>query len=280
MIPDWLTNCVYVSQLLPKRHPGVWEGLKAALTAKAIPVRQLRRTKDLWIRDFAPIQVAVNHFVKFRYEPDYLKGHETLITDASVFQSMRHLRAFNNSPINLDGGNVVASENTVILTEKVLKENREIPRAELRKKLQELFQGANYIFVPKEPFDPIGHSDGLVRFIDNDTVLVNDYSRIDKEYGRRLRAALRKHRLNIEEIPYFIEGETEEGIQSAVGCYANYLRTEKVIVMPIFGVKHDDAAVRRMDKLFPGTTIVPLRCEDLARKGGVLNCCTWSFRTK
>jgi agmatine deiminase len=59
----------------------------------------------------------------------------------------------------------------------------------------------------------------------------------------------------------------------------NYLRVEKVIVMPTFGSKQDDRAVGRMERLFRDATIVPLRCEDLARKGGVLNCCTWSLRT-
>jgi agmatine deiminase len=192
MVPDWQTNRVYVSHLLPKRHPGVWEGLKAAFTANGITVRQLRGTKDLWVRDFSPIQVGVNHFVKFRYEPDYLKGHEDLLTDTSEFRSVPQLRDAINSTINLDGGNVVAAETKVILTDKVFKENPEIRRPLLRKKLQDLFK-ADTVFIPKEPFDPIGHADGLVRFINENTVLVNDYSAIDKEFGRRLRAIFTRH---------------------------------------------------------------------------------------
>jgi agmatine deiminase len=154
-----------------------------------------------------------------------------------------------------------------------------IRRPVLRKTLPELFQVKETILIPKEPYDPIGHADGLVRFIDENTVLVNDYSAIDKGFGRRLRAIFKKHRLEWEELPYLISGLGDDGIQSAIGCFINYLRVQQVIVVPTFGIKQDDRAVCRMEQLFPDATIVPLRCEDLARKGGVLNCCTWSLRT-
>ena len=39
------------------------------------------------------------------------------------------------------------------------------------------------IFIPQEPGDVTGHADGVVRFIDGDSVVVNDYRRVDPEYG-------------------------------------------------------------------------------------------------
>jgi agmatine deiminase len=149
----------------------------------------------------------------------------------------------------------------------------------LRQELSQLFQVQDCLIIPKEPYDPIGHVDGIVRFLDDSTVLVNDYSAIDKDYGRRLRSLLRKHRLDYEEIPYSIEQKTEDGIPSAAGCYINYLRTEKLIVLPTFGTKKDEEVLRRVESLFRGTTVVPLRCEEMARRGGVLNCCTWSSQS-
>lgn len=258
----------------------MWEGLKGALTAKAVPVQLLRGTKDLWVRDFCPIQIDRDRFVKFRYQPDYLEGYEDRMTGESVCRSIPYLQDYIRSSINLDGGNVIAAPTRVILTKKVVAENPEYHRqSALRKELERLFQVDECIFIPKEPFDLIGHSDGIVRFINDETVLVNDYSGIDKDYGRRLRTVLTKHRFEIEELPYFIENKREQGIDSAVGCFINYLRTENVIVMPTFGTRHDDNAICRLEKLFPGTPVVPLRCEELACKGGVLNCCTWSLRT-
>src|SRR4029079_14048869 len=108
-------------------------------------------------------------YVQFRYQPDYLKGHEQLITDESVCRSIPQLKECLSSTINLDGGNVVAATDKVIMTEKVFGENPRFRPQNLRKKLQRLFQ-AECIFVPREPYDPIGHSDGLVRFLDDTTV--------------------------------------------------------------------------------------------------------------
>lgn len=279
MVPDWQTNGVYVSHLLPKRHVELWESLKAVLAANGVTVRQVRGAKDLWVRDFMPIQSGLDRFVKFRYEPDYLKGHEHLITGEKVCRSLPLLRECVRSSINLDGGNVIAANHKVILTEKVFKENPEVRRPALRKELLQLFQVEDCIIIPKEPIDPIGHADGIVRFIDEGTVLINDYSMIDKDYGRRLRAVLKKHRLLCVEVPYFVEGTAPEGVPSALGCWINYLRTESLIVVPAFGLKQDGDACKKLESVFPLATVVQLRCEDLARKGGVLNCCTWSIRT-
>ncbi len=119
-----------------------------------------------------------------------------------------------------------------------------------------------------------------MRFLDADTVVVNDYRRLEPEYGRCLRSVFRQHRLESAEIPYFVEDYAIDGIPSAVGCYINYLRTDKLLIVPVFGMARDDTALRRFENLFPGTRIVPLRCTELAREGGCLNCISWTIRAR
>lgn len=279
MIPDWQANCIYVSSLLPRRHSGVWRGLNAALTGAGITVRQLKKTADIWVKDFLPIQTHPGRFIKFCYHPDYLIGHEHLITGDDACELIPQLRRCQRLEINLDGGNVVAGKSKVILTNKVFAENRDYPPRALRRKLEGLFE-ATCIIIPREPFDPIGHADGLVRFLDDSTVAVNDYSRIDRSYGRRLREVLLKHRLQCEEVPYLLGDKGTDGMPTAVGLYVNYLRTAGLVVVPTFGMKDDDRALRRLEQLFPGTTIVAIRCEGLAAEGGCLSCCTWGLQTK
>lgn len=130
----------------------------------------------------------------------------------------------------------------------------------------------------KEPYDPIGHADALVRFINEDAVLVNDYAEIDPAFGNRLVNVLLGHELAIELIPYFYEQRPSDGIPSAVGCYANFLFTEKVVIVPVFGTEHDRKALSRLTALIPGVPIVSLDCTNLAREGGILNCISASFR--
>jgi agmatine deiminase len=134
------------------------------------------------------------------------------------------------------------------------------------------------IIIPKEPFDLLGHADGMVRFVDENSVLVNDYSEVDPVFGERLMSALDRHGLTCELMPYSHEKETTAGIASAVGNFTNFLRTEKVIVAPVYGARHDDIALRKLGTVFPGMPVVPLLCTDLAREGGVLNCISAGYR--
>ena len=113
---------------------------------------------------------------------------------------MKHYR---QEPIVLDGGNVVASRDKVILTDKIYRENPSVGQPRLRQRLEEVFQAKCIIIPMDEPL--VGHADGVVRFIDKDHVLINDYSRIDAGYGEELRNLLEGSGLAVESMPLFEE---------------------------------------------------------------------------
>lgn len=258
---------------------GVYKEItESTVTDHGVEVRLLDKVLDLWTRDFCPIQVDPRNLVKFCYDPDYLRDDPHLKTGDGIVRSFRGLGRCRRSSIVLDGGNIVASRSKAILTDKIYKENPGWSRAELRDKLQDLLQVDQFIVIPKEPLDPIGHSDALVRFIDEQSVLINDYSEVDPGYGERLFKVLRRNKLAIEIIPYQPKEQSRGGIPSAVGCFTNFLKTEKVLVAPVYGTEHDQAALRKLELSFPGLTIAPLDCTDLAREGGVLNCVSASYR--
>jgi agmatine deiminase len=276
MIPDWDTNCVFVSALLPARHPLLWEELVRALDQNHVEHHLLQATRDIWVRDFMPVQVAAGHFVLFRYQPDYLLGDEGLITPEDARRAIPHHDDLRASRINLDGGNLVAALKRVVLTDKVYKENPEFGRPALREELAAVLQ-AECLVVPKEPYDVIGHADGVVRFLDEDRVVVNDYRDIDPGYGERLETALCRQGLVVEHLPHFRVEEEHDGIPSAAGNYVNYLRVGRLVIVPAYGVTQDDLACKTLERLLPEARVVPLRCEGLAREGGVFNCVTWTI---
>jgi hypothetical protein len=72
MIADHETNVVYVADTLERRFPTVHDGLKLILEQYGIPFRIIPGTRDIWCRDYMPIQVSENRFVQFKYAPDYL----------------------------------------------------------------------------------------------------------------------------------------------------------------------------------------------------------------
>src|SRR5918996_1682117 len=172
---------------------------------------------------------------------------------------------YRSEPIKLDGGNVVASRARVILTDKIYNENKAIARPRLRERLKELFQ-AECIIIRKEPYDWVGHADGVVRFVTEDRVLVNDYSSIDPDYGEWLRKLLEGKGLEVETLPWFMEKarSRRDRLASAVGNYINYLRVGNVVVVPRYDRPEvDDDAMRKVRETIPDASVFQVPCRKL-----------------
>lgn len=127
MITDSYKNKVYFSDLLPQRCPKTYRGLINVLNKYGVPHELIEGTKDIWCRDYMPVQIMGNMFSLFRYEPDYLldtEEHKSLITDNTI--SSRYIgtsHLLDCSDIKIDGGNVVQNFGKVIMTAKVFEEN-------------------------------------------------------------------------------------------------------------------------------------------------------------
>jgi agmatine deiminase len=275
MTPDWETNRLFLSDRLEVVDPQLVANLRSTLNGAAIEV--IPETSDIWCRDFMPVQLKEDSFCQFIYRPDYLKGFEHLVTPPNICR-LPFMEKYHAEPVILDGGNIVASRTKVILTDKVYAENPAIERPRLRSRLEELFN-ADCIFIPKEPFDPIGHADGMVRFVAENHVLMNDYSILDPVFGDKLRALLERSGLQVETLSMFEEKESRRGgIPSAVGLYINYLRVGNVVVLPSYDRPEDQIALKKVQQVMPDTKVHQVPCRHLAEQGGVLNCVSWTIK--
>ena len=276
MIPDWETNHLFLSDRLEDEFPALVASLRSVLTGMTIDI--IPGTSDIWCRDYMPVQLAESSFCQFVYQPDYLREFQHLITPPERCQ-LPFMVDCRQEPIVLDGGNVVASRSRVILTDKIYTENPTIERPRLRARLDDIFQ-AECIFIPKEPYDIVGHSDGVVRFVTEDRVLINDYSGVDPGYGSRLRNLLEKKGLEVETLPMFQEKARRQSgdLHSAVGLYINYLRLGDVVVVPGYDRPEDEAAFEMVRQVMPDARVFQLPCRGLAEEGGVLNCVSWTIK--
>ena len=275
MIPDWETNQLFISDRLEIKFPDLVCSLRTALAGTNIST--IPGTADIWCRDYMPIQLDEKRFCQFVYSPDYLRGFEQTITQPQICR-LPFMTDFDEEPIVLDGGNVVASRTKVILTKKIFKENPTFTETHLQERLEQTFQ-AECIFIGKEPYDPIGHSDGVVRFVSEDRVLISDFSIINPDYGGKLRYQLTEAGLEVETLPLFYEKSIKRGsFSSAVGNYINFLRVGNVVVVPEYGTHHDDIAVEKIRHVIPNAVVTQLPCRSLAEEGGVLNCISWTIK--
>ena len=72
MIHDNCCNRVFFSALLRDRCPITFNGLTEVLDKHEVPWSLLEGTKDIWCRDYMPIQILPNQFMGYDYHPDYL----------------------------------------------------------------------------------------------------------------------------------------------------------------------------------------------------------------
>ena len=225
--------------------------------------------RDIWARDYMPVKTKSGQYISFRYEPSYLADDPQLRTDFKADIAPHFTLPVTYSNINLDGGNVVFSPSRAkaIITDRVFSENPDLDEDTLLNELEKLL-GAEIVMIPSLKSDMTGHADGVVRFVNESTVIGNA-SPYKSGYEQKVKTALKKGGLSVIDFPYF----DSEGI-SAVGSYLNFLETEKHIFLPVFGDALDETAVKRAKEVFD-KKIIPVNINRIAEEGGLLNCISW-----
>lgn len=279
MIIDNQTNFLYLADTLPTKFPEFYKKFENLLNDCNIPFNFLPQTKDVWAVDYMPIQIDWNKFVRFIYNPSYLQTKRDLKTISDVEEICNAIGIETlKTDIILDGGNVTRWKNKVIMTDRIFQENPTYERKQLISALYKLLQVDKLYFVPEQPDDYTGHSDGMIRFLDENTVIINDYSKEKEWFQRAFEIAIHNTGLDYIKIPYNLDQNKSN--DQANGDYINYLQMENIVIIPTFGIKEDDEAVNRLETIFKGQTTRTIESNEIANEGGVLNCITWNILKK
>ncbi len=243
-----MSTPIYISTLLPRQYPSDAETLFTALAAHDVPYALLDGTRDVWVRDFMPVRTGSGKLVSFRYEPSYLRDCPELRTDFLRDIAPQLALTPLYSDINLDGGNVVFSPSgaRVLISDRVFSENPEYPSAALVHELSELLE-AEVLIIPSLCNRPLSSCG----------------------FEQQVKRAVQDCGLDAVDFPFVPTG----GV-SAVGCYLNYLETERVVFLPVFGIEQDAEAETSARQLF-SKEIVPVNIREIAQQGGCLNCISW-----
>lgn len=262
----------FSSQLNIQKYKPAADRMFAALDLFNIKYKLLNNTNDIWARDYMPVKTKSGKYVSFRYEPSYLANNPQLRTNFKT-DIAPNFKVDNlvYTDINLDGGNVVfsPSKEKVIISDRVFSENPEYDKNTLLLELEKLLE-ASVLIIPSLKSDMTGHADGMVRFVDENTVVTNAPL---SPYGfeTKVKKSLQNYGFNVIDFPYFYsKGD------SAVGCYLNYLATEKSIFLPVFSVDTDNETIKLAKNIFD-KTIIPVNINEIAEDGGLLDCISWKF---
>ncbi len=277
MISDCQTNTIYLADTLRMDNAAEYRKFRKLLESYGVTVKVLNWTNDIYCRDFMPVQVDEYDFIQFVFKPDsyYKRSEIEMITNPVLVHIANKLQHIRYSNIILDGGNVVKWRDKVIITDKVYVDNRyqfESDEAILKQLEEEL--KCRVIIIPRYPGEKTGHADGLVRFIDERNVFINDTYGEPGKWLDDFLQVLDKNGLKTVELPCL----TKSGQKSGDGLYINYLHAGNLVVVPQFELKEDkDALLKITDAFSKNCRVVPYNSDKIAEYGGVLNCATWSI---
>jgi agmatine deiminase len=267
----------------------VYDALKSRKELDIIEIKN--HQSNVWCRDYIPIKRADGRLVQFRYAPGYMTSSEKWKKCIPVSSNIH--KEFGLFPIScdiiLDGGAIEVFEDQAIISDRVFRDNNKMDIYQLLAEIKEKLQLKKVLVVPQYPYDFTGHVDGIARFIDKETVLINEDSLPDPEEKKKnpyrfklleqwyysFLMVFENANLKVKTIP-MTKFEYPDGIEHE-GLYINFLKLEDLIIMPSYGQITKDTAAADILKEIYRREVIPIDARKLAPEGGMINCVTWNY---
>lgn len=288
-------HTVYISAFLPdainyKVNYGleVYNQLKSIEEIKLVEISSLNN--NIWCRDYMPVKSANGQYIQFTYQPAYMRGmakYKGNFPEVSGFLETQKIET-TPSKIILDGGAIEICGKKGIVSDWVFRDNPGRTVSSVYNELKDILALDQLVVVPQYPYDFTGHVDGLVRFVSETQVVVNDLkkelrkSETDQNHYRKklmqnwifaFQSALATAGFEVTELP---DSVPENGSpNSGEGIYTNFLLLEDLILMPVYGNDTDKTAELMLAELY-GRTVIPINAKELSQMGGMINCVTWT----
>lgn len=268
---------VCVSEWLCRDYPAVYMSLCNALEKSNVKYQTLYNTKEVWVRDYMPLHLGNGRYATFNFEPDYLDtGKGKYITKQDMVIRDLGITVVSHLDITLDGGNVVRCGDKTIMTDKVISENPNIRPLKLIDTIEKVLE-TELILIPWDMEEPFGHADGMIAYIGNGKLLMNNYCQMGKEADslrKRLHKILDCH-FDVQELSY------DGRLRKDSWCYLNYIETPKTVIIPEISkdldCSNDKAAVNAFSGIFPNKEIIQVYANPLVKHGGAIHCITWEL---
>lgn len=270
---------IYISEWLEKDYNVVYNQLFKALAELRITPKILPYSQEVWCRDYMPMYIGEGRYVGFHFRPDYLwdklSDHKYITRQKLTVEDLS-INFSDKMDLVFDGGNYVRCDDKVIMTDKIFSENPNWRPVALLNRLEEAFQ-AEVILLPWDMEEPYGHSDGMVTYLGDNQVLLNNFRQLEKgkekPFTKRLIKILEYH-FDIVELKY------DCYLSPDSWCYLNYLETDDAIILPTLSEKHDcendRAAFSVFQLIFNNKIIKQVYALPIIKDGGALHCVTWN----
>ena len=146
-------------------------------------------------------------------------------------------------------------------------------KEDLEQKIKQTTGLKKIVWLPWNQEDITGHTDGLLQFLTDDLLLMNQDS--DFETHKQI---IPKECPEIEIVPIPGQYDTHKrkNFPSCCGIYTNFVQTPKAIFIPAYHSALDEVVLKCFQSL-TNKTLVAVRIEKTAINGGSLHCLTRNF---
>lgn len=229
------------------------------------------------LRDVLPVQVAPGRFVLFQ-------SGNISENRRRVFSSMRQTgiteeftRIFPESDIavsqmRLVGTQISMNDDTALVSDKVLWDNRNHKSLQIIEALEQLLE-RRVLIVPSMHSDDSGTLAGFLRLAPDGSVLIQDSPLLDKNFRRRLESQF--HRMQLP--THLLPKPYPDAAQRHATGYLGFLEIGKTFYFPIYG-NHaaDEKALGIMARLYPESACTILNPKPFGGYSGWVFLQTWT----
>jgi agmatine deiminase len=241
---------------------------------------------DIWLRDTAPIFVATPDGIAAQmFHFNGWGGKYILPGDEKVSATVAKLSGvaeINDCGWVLEGGSVDVDGTGWALTtaQCLLHENRNpnLSKAQIVEKLRDQLGIHQLVWLgdglANDHTD--GHIDNLARFIAPGVAIVpeaRDANDPNAAVYLDARKCLIDAGLEVVVAPSVGLLENEDG-DAIPASYMNFIIANEAVIVPIYGTKWDDVAIKEMEPYFPGRRVIGLRANHILTGGGSFHCIT------
>jgi agmatine/peptidylarginine deiminase len=254
-------------------------------------------SNDTWARDHAAIttlsdgEPILNDFVFDGWGKKYPASLDSAINRHIHRQGVFGSEQMVSHPLVLEGGAIETDgQGTLLATRSSVLDrvrNPELDAEEIEQLLREILGIKRFLWLDHGELsgdDTDAHIDILARFTDPHTIVYCAAPERDADHAslhamyQQLRnfedPAGRPYRLHALPFPGVLRDA--DGRRLSAG-YANFLITNRSVLLPVFGVPADLQAEKLLADCFPGRRIVPIDCRAIIEQNGSLHCLTMQF---
>lgn len=275
------------------------ETIETLFNANAIPEKTYRltvcKTNDTWCRDYGPITVRndgslqLQNFIFNSWGNKYQSGLDDAVSKNLFKEDCFDEIEMVDCDFILEGGSIESDGHGVILTTShcLLKRQLDKTKTEVEDLLNKYLGARTVLWLNHGGVsgdDTDSHIDNLARFVDKNTIVYcacNDESHPDYESLKIMESELKDLKKidggAYKLIPLFMPTTIEHEGKALPASYANFLIINDAVLVPVYQVSQDQAALEILQQCFPDRRIIGIYAKALVKQFGSLHCASMQF---